>query len=146
MKSYIPAVTVKNVSDMPFKKLLKSLRPYVSEQVPEGVLGDVDAYQKVEEQLGRFANLYAYMIELYAFVSHNVRVAKRSGDKKLADELTGKRDAIYELARAVKYKYDACSRMLTAVLGFDEKDTHDSVNVESRKRNNKKMKGWANVS
>jgi len=143
--NYIPRVTIKNVTKMPFKKMLLALQPYTQEHIPEGILGDPDAYIEIERLIGRTANIYAYMMHLYAFVANEVNRAKLAGNTEAKDRLMRKRDALYELGRAVRYKQEACSRMLTAALGYDEKKVFEKVDGKAREEqaeSRKKMPGW----
>lgn len=146
---YIPTVTIKNVTGMGFKKMLLALKPYTQEHIPEGILGDPDAYIEIERLIGRTANIYAYMVYLQAYVANQVNVAKRAGDIEKKESLIRKRDALYELARAVKYKHSACSRMLTAALGYEEeKKVFERPDGKAReekakdKFKDRKMRGW----
>ena len=145
---YIPTVTIKNVAVMPFNKMLKALQPYALEIIPEGIQQDPDAYQEIERLIGRFANIYSYMIYLYAYLANQVNKAKLVGDMSLKDKMIRKRDAMYELARSVRYKHEACSRMLTAALGYDEGkvfERPDGKGREERAGKRKKMRGWDSV-
>lgn len=143
--NYIPTVTVRNVVGMTFKDMLEALHPYVLEEVPEGILQDADAYQEIERLIGRFSNMYSYLIYLYAHLANQVNVAKRKGNTDKKDRLIRKRDAIYELARAIRYKHEACSRMLTAALGYEESQVFEKVDGKGREekvKNRRTMHGW----
>ncbi len=145
---YIPTVTIKNVKKMPFNTMLKALNPYVLEHVPEGILQDPDVYQEIERLIGRFSNIYSYMIYLYAYLANQVNKAKLAGDTELKDRMIRKRDAIYELARSVRYKHEACSRMLTAALGYDEGKVFERPDGKAREASvgkRKSMRGWDGV-
>lgn len=146
--NYIPSVTIKNVRNMPFNTMLKALKPYVLEHVPEGILQDPDVYQEIERLIGRFSNIYSYMIYLYAYLANQVNKAKLAGDGELRDKMIRKRDAVYELARSVRYKHEACSRMLTAALGYDEGKVFERPDGKAREEKVEKrrvMKGWDSV-
>jgi hypothetical protein len=144
---YIPKVTIKNVTRISFKKMLLALKPYTQEHIPEGILHDPDAYTEIERLIGRTANLYAYLMHLYAYVANETTRAKLVGDTELKDKLMRKRDALFELGRAVHYKQEACSRMLTAALGYD-KGVFERVDGKAREEQadgRKKMRGWDNL-
>lgn len=142
--NYIPKVTIDNVTKMPFKKMLLALQPYTQEHVPEGVLHDPDAYTEIERLIGRLANIYAYLIHLYAYVANQVNVSKRKGDSERREKLTRKKDALYELARAVRYKHEACSRMLTAALNYNEKQVFERPDGKAREETaeTRRLHGW----
>lgn len=145
---YIPTVTINNIIKIPFKKMLLALKPYVLEHVPEGILQDPEVYVEIERLIGRLSNIYSYMIYLYSYVANAVNTAKLAGDLDQKDKLIRKRDAIYELARSVRYKHEACSRMLTAALGYEEGKVFERVDGKAREekaRGKKKMKGWDHI-
>lgn len=152
MKSdpYIPQLTINNVGAIPLKKMLRTLEPYTQTHVPEGIQGDPEAYQEIERLIGRFANVYGYMMQLYSQLAWEVNMAKRQGLKDRQEDMTRKKDAMYQLGRAVKYKQEACSRMLTAAIGYDRdlferpdgKGREEQADAIKAKRS---MKGWSNV-
>jgi len=143
-EEYIPSVTVKNVTKMKFSEMLTLLKPYVLEFIPEGILGDQDAYGEIERLLGRFANIYAYLMYLYSHVANETNRAKHADDTVRKDMLTQKKNALFELARAVRYKHEACSRMLTAALGQEKHNAvFETADIKSRVR---KVGGWEAVS
>ena len=64
-----------------------------------------------------FSNQYAYMIELWAVMSHEVRMLKRvsKDNKEAVDEAMGKRDYLEKVASACKLKYYSSSALLKAL-------------------------------
>lgn len=144
----IPNVTAQNVVALPFKDMLKGLEPYVLEPVPEGAAGDAEALHAIDRLIGRFANLYTYMIFLYSVVAHESLAMKLLGDDTAYSILQRKKDALYELARGVRYKHEACSRMLTAhITGQEGKAPFDRIDHQARaqKAGKKSMHGWEAV-
>ena len=138
---YIPAVTLRNVVDMPFLDMLDGLKPYLLERVPEGIMGDEDALRKVDQQIGRFANVYAYVSVLFGQVGHAARKTK-STDKGKYEELMAKKDALYRFLQALELKWKSCSRQVTieteSEVGFDRPDYRG----REEKARGRPMRGW----
>ena len=103
--------------------------------------------RQIERLIGRLANMYSYMIFLYAYLANQVNEAKLEGDMRLKDKLIRKKDAIYELSRGIRYKHEACSRMLTAALGYEESKVFERADGRGREKRmgKKKMPGWEGV-
>lgn len=143
-EDYIPNVTIDNVTTLSFTDMLIALKPYTQERIPEGVSHSAEAYTDIEQMIGRFANVYSYLIYLYAYVANSVNIAKRKGDTERKEALTRKKDALYELARAVRYKHEACSRMLTAALNYNESQVFERPDGKAREKQaeTRRMHGW----
>ena len=146
---HIPAVTIRNVARLPFRRMLEGLEPYVLERVPEGLGMDTDAIQETDRLIGRFSNLYAYLMYLFSFIANEALLAKSLGDDDLYSSLVRKKEALYELARAVRYKHEACSRMITIAFNqaeeampFDRVDTKAREEAAARTRTQHR---WGNV-
>lgn len=156
------AVTTDNLRDMPFMEMLNSLEPFVLEDIPEGIQDDPTGKgEEVDTLLGRFANLYSYLMYLYSFASYESdRVKLIEGQSAQWKTMVRKKDALFELAKAVRMKWKACSRMLTGLIKSEE-EVFDRVDYQARSRSqgktpNKKsgkesdgkgrdLKGWGNV-
>lgn len=149
--SYIPDVTAENVSEIPFNEMMRGLRSYVLEEVPEGTNADPEVLQDIDRLIGRFANLYSYLIYLYAVVANEANRLKLIDAGESYKLMVRKKDALYELARAVRYKHQACSRMLTAYQE-EESPSHppfdraDYQGREKRQKERRQVKGWNHVS
>lgn len=140
--SYIKKVNQKNIVDISFKDMMEGLEPYVLEELPEGAIGDADALQQIDEMIGRLANLYAYMMSLWARVADHANTLKLLDAQSEYTIMMRKRDALYELARAVRYKHEAASRMLTAHQELEGSNVpFDRADHEGRK-----MRTWGAVS
>lgn len=149
-KYFIPAVTVNNVIEMGYKEMLEGLEPFVLEEIPEGAAGSPEALLAADRLIGRFANLYSYLIYLFSHVSNEANRMKLMGDNEVYSILTRKKDSLYELARAVRYKHEACSRMLTAHNMAESEEVFDRVDHQARAKRaapkkGKRMKAWEAV-
>lgn len=138
-------LTANNVVDHDLAEILEILEPYVLEEIPEGTIGHDEAKMEIDRLLGRFANLYAYIITLWAHVSHAQAMARSEGDSKRGSYLTKMRDALWELSRAVKLKWQACSRLITSAQEeeehpFERADYHGRE--EKIKKRRSRMQGW----
>lgn len=149
IEPYVQEVTIDNVVKMEMKKVLKALEPHCLELVPEGIIENPDGVKIIDRLIGRFANLYVYMMFLYGHLNSEAQRLKLIGDDDESVALTRKKDAIFELARGVHYKQEACSRMLTALLReVDDDQILDRPNHEGRRkaeearRGPKTMSGW----
>lgn len=144
----IPSVTVNNIEDIGFLEMVEGLTPYVLEEIPEGTAdGDEETMQRIDRLLGRFANLYTYLVLLYAVSADHANRARVLGNDEKYKALIRKKDALYELSRGVKLKWQACSRMLTkAIEDDDEPYERASYSNRAQKKDSRKMKGWGDVS
>src|SRR5690606_35464603 len=122
----IESLSVNNLRDMPFNRMLEELRPLVLEPVPHGTGGDAETLLLLDQQLGKFANLYTYLLNLHAYASNETKRLKLLDDDTGYAVMVRKRDALYNLASGVKRKWEAVSRMITLALGdsdvFDRRD------------------------
>lgn len=144
---YIPEVTVNNIFEIPFREMLDGISPYALEEVPEGTGRDPDVLHEIDMLLGRFANLYSYLIHLYAAVANEANRLQLSGATDEYKIMVRKKEALYEIARSVRYKHEAVSRMLTVYQ--EEEEPFERPNYQAREERQKKrrrMKEWGNVT
>lgn len=127
-----PSVTTDTLVDMPFRDFLSALEPWLLEPVPEGAEGDPEVLRQIDRLLGRFANLYSYLVFLHAFASYEAKRLSLAGAQQEYSLMIEKRDALYEFSRAVKQKKEACSRMLTVWQEETGSDNFDRVDYEGR--------------
>lgn len=143
----IPSVTINNIEDIGFLEMIEGLEPFVLEEIPEGTDGSEEVMNEIDRLLGRFANLYTYLVMLYAVVADHSNRARVLGNDEKYKALVRKKDALYELSRGVKLKWQACSRMLTKAIE-DEDEPFERANYprRSEKKEQRQMKGWGDVS
>lgn len=143
----IPSVTVNNIEDIGFLEMAEGLKPFVLEEVPEGTDGSEEDLNEIDRLLGRFANLYTYLVMLYAVAADHANRARVLGNDEKYKALVRKKDALYELSRGVKLKWQACSRMLTKHIEEDD-EPFERANYPNRKekKEQRQMKGWGDVS
>lgn len=108
-----------NICSVSFPDMLAAVSAFSLERVPEG--NTPQDLTLIDQQLARFANQYAYLIHLFAQVAYEVVRLKRL-DPEAAEAMIKKKDALYEIAKAVKLKWQACSRRLTKSMGDDEEE------------------------
>ena len=78
-------------------------------------------FQKHNHLLGELANIYSFLMALYASASVKVREAKRK--KKSKDEIDdciARRDILETFADLIKMQYSAFSRMITVQKQADD--------------------------
>lgn len=124
------SITTSNVMTVPFKDLLEAVGTIALEKLPEGGMNDPERLQQIDKMLARFANYYAYLMYLWAYVSNITNSRKLMADKG-ADHLDAakRKEALYEIAKAVNIKHDAVSRMLTVQQVLeDQKHEHRVYN------------------
>lgn len=126
----IHSLTINNLGSTPFKKMLEILGPLVLTQVPEG--DEVDQKRRLDFLLARTANLHAYLRFLWCHASAQRAAAVKVGLDS-ADDWAKKKEALYELANAVKLKYEAASRRITVQLESDGDDKPDRANYDARR-------------
>lgn len=97
-------------------EVIRTLYRDIMTDIPEGIKDDTDLKQ-IEHFLGRLANDYAYVVELLSYSRHYVRYFKRQGAeaKQKYEDMMDIRDALESIASAIKLRYEAVSRMLTAM-------------------------------
>lgn len=153
----VSSVTVNNIAEIGYQKMLEGIMPLVLIEVPEGTNGGDPAVMTILDGLmGKYANIYAYLITLFAAAAGAAeRYRIMDADDKQKDCIR-KKDALWELSRAVKLKYQACSRMLTKHIEDDE-DLPERADVRGRAMaaehrraashhpESKQPKGWRNI-
>lgn len=142
---YISGVTVKNIAEMPFPRMLELLSPHLLERVPEGIMGDKDALNLVDQQIGRFANLYAYLSVLFGFVGSEARRWKAS-DRPRYESLMAKKDALYRFLQAVELKWRSCSRQVTIETESEVDFERPNYGARQDKAAGRRVSGWDAVS
>ena len=105
-------VTPTSLLTMSVDEILKSLYQYIVGDIPEGVNNGNDL-QQLEYYLGRLGNDYAYIVELLSYSRNYVRRLKRMNEKVRYEDMMDIRDALADMASAIKLKYQAVSRQLT---------------------------------
>lgn len=149
-KEYIPEVTVENIDELSMVDVLRGIKPYCLEPVPEGIIDHPDGVKIVDRLIGRFANLYAYLMFLYGHLNSESNRLKLIGDDMGYSISVKKKDSIFEIARAVRYKQEACSRMLTALLReADDDEVFDQPNHGNRmkkEQDRRRVSGWNAVA
>lgn len=118
----IENLTIKTVSKMPFNELLEKVGEAALVPVPHGTLNDPEVLTKIDFQLGYFANLYAFLMYLWAFMSSETNKAKAVGTAEHS-AANKKKEALYELAKAVNIKRESVSRMLTIKVELESENT-----------------------
>src|SRR5690606_38884260 len=118
-------VTPTSLLTMSVDEILGSLYQYVVGDIPEGI-NDGNDLQQLEYYLGRLGNDYAYIIELLSYSRNYVRRLKRIDEKARYEDMMDIRDALADMASAIKLKYQAVSRQLTTYeQRMDEVDFRD---------------------
>lgn len=146
-------ITINNVIDVKFSEFLDGLRPILTEEIPEGTRGDPEALTEIDRLIGRFANTYSYLITLYSVVANEANRLKMIGNQTEYHIMMRKKESLFEFARAIRYKQEACSRMLTMHMAMTEDDVFDQVDYKGRAKKVKAKKsgrvsrgGWKSVS
>lgn len=144
--STIESLTVNNLGDTPFKKMLEILTPLVLSEVPEGE--DTNSARRLDFLLARMANLHAYLRVLWCVATHERARAVKVGLPN-ADEWAKKKEALYELANAVKLKYEAVSRKVTVKLESEDEDKPERASYDARREQRDerttKKSSWGNL-
>ncbi len=127
----IEQVSTANLATISFIDMLNIYRPFVLVDIPEDA-STIDMKKRLDYLLARCANLYAYFSFMGAFASYERARFKKIDDTK-AEDMLKKKEALFELASAMKLKYEACSRKITlAVAEEGDSKVVDRVNYESR--------------
>jgi hypothetical protein len=150
-KREVPALTVDNLRSVSFSDMLAALRPLVLEEVPEDALNDPEVLTDLDRLMGRFANLYSLLIDLHAAALDWASRFKLVDNDAEYQVMMKKKDALWELSRAVKLKYEACSRKLTLHIEAEERDTQPANYPARQERAKgrgkpKPIRGWGNVT
>lgn len=127
----ITNLTINNLAEVPFEKMLEILTPYVLVQIPEDT-ESIQEKQRLDYLLARCANLYAYILALWGQSSYLRARYKTTGDSR-SDDMQKKKETLYALAGAMKLKYEAASRKITVLLEDEDDSVVDRVNYESRR-------------
>lgn len=147
----IPELTVNNVGEIPFERMLAILTPYVLVQIPEDS-ETVDEKRRLDFLLARTANLYAYLRVLWSQATY-LRAEKRRDKDDEAESMQKKKEVLYELGNAMKLKYEAVSRKITVLMdGEGEEKVTPQVNYQGRaeaaqtkREEPARLKGWGAV-
>lgn len=129
--THIQGLNINELKTVSFPKMLEILAPFVLVHLPEGTSENIDAKRRLDYLLGRCANMYAYLNTLGAYASYERARMKAMNDSG-AEDMLKKKEALYELATAMKLKYEAVSRMLTVALKLDN-ETPDQPDYEGRR-------------
>lgn len=124
-------LSAQNIHEISFMSMLKQLEPLVLEPVPEGTQGTDEALAVVDLMLGRLANTYTFLTHAWALAGFHAGRFKAMGDEARFKDCVLKRETLYRLARAVEFKYQAASRMLTLHIEENE-DLPERVDVRRR--------------
>lgn len=128
----IENLSVNNLASTPFATMLQTIAPYVLVDIPEDASA-VDMKKRLDFLLARTANLHAFLTYLAVFASEQRAVLKKSGSAEAAEDMLKKKEALYELASAVKLKYEACSRKITLAMSEEGDDkVSDRVDYSGR--------------
>ena len=93
--------------------VIDDLREKVLGEVPQGITNMEDV-EHLEVLLGKLPNDYAYVVSMLGYARNYVRELKRQKDKDRYEDMMDKRDALENIASAIKLQYQGVSRMLTA--------------------------------
>ena len=110
-------VTINNIQQIEYQSLMTLLHDCYAKDLPAVDTNIPADMQKLEELMVFFANQYAYIIELWAKMVHEVRLLKRMGDNKnkdAIDEAMDKRDYLEKVMSATKLKYYCSSQLFKA--------------------------------
>jgi len=107
-------LTPTSLATMKIEEVISSLHEYIISNLPEGINDKAADIVRIEYLLGRLGNDYAYVVELLNYSRNYVRKLKRNSDKERYEDMMDVRDALESTASAIKLKYEAVSRMLTA--------------------------------
>ena len=106
-------VTVQNVRSLEYTALVDLMHDIYTKEVPETRVDMGVNLTQIEELMIFFSNQYAFIIELWATMVHEVRLLKRaSKEKAVIDQAMDKRDYLEKVMSATKLKYFSTSRLL----------------------------------
>ena len=106
-------VTIQNVTDIEFSAMVELLHPIYCKEIPEVSIGDPPNLLMLEGLMIFFSNQYSYIVELWATMSYQVRLLKRtSKNKDEIDVAMDKRDYLEKVMSATKLKYYSSSGLL----------------------------------
>lgn len=123
-------VTPSSLFTMSVGEIIESLSNTVLNDIPEGINGPNDI-DNMEYLLGKLPNDYAYVISLLGNARSYVRQLKRKGMKEQYEDMMDKRDALSDIASAIKLKYQGLSRMVTT---FEQRNNSTEMWEYRKKR------------
>jgi hypothetical protein len=107
-------MTRANVLSIPYKEFLDELWKLGGKQIPEGRNTDPGVMQELDMQLAYFANMHAWVVTLWGFVTNEVSKLKLIQAPPEAQQNALKRkETLYEFAGSIKLKQEAVSRRIT---------------------------------
>jgi hypothetical protein len=152
IQPYIEGVTIQNIKSMKFDEMLEKIGDIALERLPEGSRGSASALANIDVALGRFANLYSYLIHLWAYLSNEAEKQALMAKDENWKMLLRKKDAVYEIAQAVKGKRESASRMLAVPDRLDQyipdrrpQGYETLQNEHGRKAAQESKKGWGGL-
>ncbi len=130
----IPGLSVNNLREISFEDMLKILTPFVLVQIPEDST-TVDEKRRLDYLLARCANLHAYLRVLWSQATYLRAQFKRDTlNPDSAETMQKKKEVLYELANAMKLKYEAASRKITVALESEgDESVSDRVDYAGRR-------------
>jgi len=106
-------VTINNIQGIEFSALVELLRDVYNKDLPTVDINTPPDVVELERLMVFFSNQYSYITELWAKMSHEVRLLKRTSKNKDAiDEAMGTRDYLEKIMSALKLKYYAVRTMM----------------------------------
>lgn len=130
-------ITHNNVHLIEWEDLIQTLADLTLKEIPDP---SDENMAEIISLMKYFANVYSWLTVMYARCSVEATAMRAAGmDKVEVDLMTRRKDAIYEISRGVRYKQEACSRLLTGKMASDEVGHWDTPNVPQREN---KVKNW----
>ena len=109
----INIVTIKNITEIEYTALMDLLHDILTKDLPDVSIDHPVDSVNIEQFMVFFANQHSYITELWAKMSHEVRILKRASvNKDAIDEAMGKRDYLEKIMDALKIKHYAARTML----------------------------------
>lgn len=106
-------VNINNITQIEFAALVELLCDIYNKDLPLIDINTPIDPIELENLMVFFSNQYAYITELWARMSHEVRFLKRvAATKNAIDEAIGKRDYLEKIMSAIKIKYYAVRALL----------------------------------
>ena len=106
-------VNIQNIQEIEFSALVELLRDVYNRDLPTVDINTPPDTVELEQLMVYFSNQYSYITELWAKMSHEVRLLKRTSKNKDAiDEAMGTRDYLEKIMSALKLKYYSVRTML----------------------------------
>ncbi|AZS49246.1 hypothetical protein BpsS140_00053 [Bacillus phage vB_BpsS-140] len=123
-------ITLSRLATLSAVEVVERLSNSILEDVPEGITTE-DDIKKLEILLGRLPNNYAYVVELLGYSRSMVRTYKREKEKEKYENAMDLRDALENIASAIKLQYQGVSRMLTA---YEQRDEENKMHEYRKER------------